>query len=202
MLYVISPWLIYNCKFVPFNPLHPCWLPTQTPPLETTNLFSVFMFCSSWLFFDSIFKCDHTAFVFLGLISYSIMCSRFIHVIANSMISLWLVQHQYIKSIGIILMYKLRVPPHPTHSYSEQIVHSGMCVLVPQSCVTPWDCMACCLSGSSIHGILHARMRKWVAMPSCRRSSQPRDQTQISIPTDFLTSVPPRKPIEDDKKKK
>ena len=89
MLCVICPWLICNCTFVPFNPLHPCWLPTQTPHLETNNLFSVFIFCSSWLLFDSTFKCDHTAFVFLWLISYCIMCSRFIHVIANSKISLW-----------------------------------------------------------------------------------------------------------------
>ena len=29
------------------------------------------MFCSSWLLFDSTFKCGHGAFVFLGLISYS-----------------------------------------------------------------------------------------------------------------------------------
>ena len=116
---LISPWLIYNCKFVPFNPLHPRWLPTQTPRLETTNLFSVFMFCSSWLLFDFTFKCGHGAFVFLGLISYSIRHSRFIHVITNSKISLWLVHNQYIKSICIILIYKLGVPPHPTHPYSD-----------------------------------------------------------------------------------
>ena len=109
-LCVISPWLMYNCKFVPFNPLHPCWLLTQTPRLETTNLFSVFMFCSSWLLFDSTFKCCHGAFVFLGLTSYSIMRSRFIHVITNSKISLWLVHNQYIKSICITPMYKLGVP--------------------------------------------------------------------------------------------
>ena len=34
--------------------------------------------------------------------------------------------------------------------------------------------------GSSIHGILQARILKWVAMPSSRGSSQPRDQTCIS----------------------
>ena len=118
-LCVICPWLMYNYKFVPFNPLHPCWLPTQTLYLETTNLFSVFMFCSSWLLFDSTFKCGHTAFVFLGLISYSIMHSRFIHVITNSKISLWLVHNQHIKSICKTLMYKLGVPPHHTHPYSE-----------------------------------------------------------------------------------
>ena len=34
------------------------------------------MFCFSWLFFESTFKCDHIAFVFLGLISYSIISSK------------------------------------------------------------------------------------------------------------------------------
>ena len=34
--------------------------------------------------------------------------------------------------------------------------------------------------GSSVHGILQARTLEWVAMPSSRGSSQPRDQTQVS----------------------
>ena len=34
--------------------------------------------------------------------------------------------------------------------------------------------------GSSIHGILQARILEWVAMPSCRVSSQRRDRTHIS----------------------
>ena len=36
------------------------------------------------------------------------------------------------------------------------------------------------LPGSSVHGIVQARKLEWVAMPSCRVSSQPRDQTCIS----------------------
>ena len=34
--------------------------------------------------------------------------------------------------------------------------------------------------GSSVHGILQARILEWVAMPSSRGPSQPRDQTCIS----------------------
>ena len=34
--------------------------------------------------------------------------------------------------------------------------------------------------GSSIHGILQARILEWVAMPSSRRSFQPRDQRHVS----------------------
>ena len=36
------------------------------------------------------------------------------------------------------------------------------------------------LSGPSVHGILQARILEWVAMPSSRGSSRPRDQTHIS----------------------
>ena len=35
-------------------------------------------------------------------------------------------------------------------------------------------------SGSSAHGILWVRILEWVAMPSSRASSQPRDQTRVS----------------------
>ena len=36
------------------------------------------------------------------------------------------------------------------------------------------------LPGSSVHGILQARTREWVAMPSPRTSSWPRDRTHVS----------------------
>ena len=58
-------------------------------------------------------------------------------------------------------------------------------VLVIQSCPTFWDptdCspMDCSPPGSSVQGILQARILEWVAMPSSRGSSQPRDWTQVS----------------------
>ena len=44
-------------------------------------------------------------------------------------------------------------------------------------------------------GIFPARMLEWIAMYSCRGSSQPRDQTQVClIEGGFFTSEPPRKP--------
>ena len=36
------------------------------------------------------------------------------------------------------------------------------------------------LPGSTVHGILQARVLEWVAMPSSRGSSQPRDRTCVS----------------------
>ena len=60
--------------------------------------------------------------------------------------------------------------------------------LVTQSCLTLCDPMNCSLPDSSVHGILQARILEWVAMPSSSRSSQPRDQTQIShIADGFFT---------------
>ena len=40
--------------------------------------------------------------------------------------------------------------------------------------------MDCSPPGSSVHGILQARILEWVVMPSSRESSLPRDQTCIS----------------------
>ena len=41
---------------------------------------------------------------------------------------------------------------------------------------SPIDCSPL---GSSVHGTLQARIREWVAMPSSRRYSKPRDQIHI-----------------------
>ena len=40
--------------------------------------------------------------------------------------------------------------------------------------------VSCSLRGSPVHGILQARILEWVAMPSSRASSQPRDGTWVS----------------------
>ena len=49
--------------------------------------------------------------------------------------------------------------------------------------------------GSSIHGILQARILKWVAMSSSRGSSWPRDQTQISHIAGRLCFQPNKRPV-------
>ena len=50
--------------------------------------------------------------------------------------------------------------------------------------------------GSSVHGILQARILEWVAMPSSRGSSWPRDQTQVSfISCIGLALAPPAAPV-------
>ena len=47
-------------------------------------------------------------------------------------------------------------------------------------CPTLCNPMDHSLLGSSVHGILQARILEWVAMPSFRGSFQPRDWTQVS----------------------
>ena len=42
-----------------------------------------------------------------------------------------------------------------------------------QSCPTLRNPMDCCLSGSSVHGILQARILEWVVIPFSRASSNP-----------------------------
>ena len=55
--------------------------------------------------------------------------------------------------------------------------------------------MDCSQPGSSVHGILQARIMEWVAIPFSRVFSQPRDQTQVSwIASRFFTIWATRKP--------
>ena len=51
---------------------------------------------------------------------------------------------------------------------------------VAQSSPTLCDPVDCSLPGSSVHGILQARILEWVAISFPRGSSQPRDWTQVS----------------------
>ena len=48
------------------------------------------------------------------------------------------------------------------------------------SCLTLSDPVDCSPPGFSVRGILQARMLEWVAMPSSREYSRPRDRTHIS----------------------
>ena len=56
----------------------------------------------------------------------------------------------------------------------------GNYVLGAQSCPTLCDLWAAAHQAPLSMGILQARILEWVAMPSSRASSQPRDRTQVS----------------------
>ena len=69
--------------------------------------------------------------------------------------------------------------------------HFTFCVLCGLNCsfcLTLCDPMDCSPPGSFVHGILQARILKWVAMPSSSVSSQPRDWTCIS----YFSCIGPR----------
>ena len=71
-----------------------------------------------------------------------------------------------------------------------------MCVrLVAQSCPILCNLVDCSPPGSSVHGILQARILEWVAILLPRGSSQAKYQTWVSCTAlDSLLSEPPGKP--------
>ena len=56
-------------------------------------------------------------------------------------------------------------------------------LLVPQSCLTLCDPMDCGPPGSSVDGILQARILEWVATSFSRGTSRPRHGTRVSCIT-------------------
>ena len=71
-------------------------------------------------------------------------------------------------------------------------------VLVAQLCPTVCNLMDRSPPGSSVHGILQARILEWVAIPFSRGSSCLKDRTQVfcvsCIAGEFFTAEPPGKP--------
>ena len=65
-----------------------------------------------------------------------------------------------------------------------------------QSCLTLCDPVDCSPPGSSVQGILQARILEWVAMPSSRGSSRPKDRTHAFYLHWQAGSLPPEKPME------
>ena len=55
-----------------------------------------------------------------------------------------------------------------------------VCAKSPQSCPTLCNPMDCSPPGFSVHETLQARTLEWIAMPSSRGHSQPRDLTSVS----------------------
>ena len=72
--------------------------------------------------------------------------------------------HEWTKKMECIYL-----PPHPLVS-----------VLVIQSCLTLCDPMDCSSPGSSVHGVIQAKILEWVAISFSKGSSRPKDGTQIS----------------------
>ena len=81
---------------------------------------------------------------------------------------------------GIVsLMKRMILEPKYSNDYFNQIFPQSFrsCAVAaqsPQSRPTLCNLKDCSLPGPSVHGILQTKVLEWVAMPSCRGSSQPR----------------------------
>ena len=67
-----------------------------------------------------------------------------------------------------------------------------------QSCLIDCDPMDCSSPGSSVHGILQARILEWVAMPFSRGSSQPKGLTHLSCISCIAGGFSPAEPYHED----
>ena len=63
---------------------------------------------------------------------------------------------------------------------SVSFIASSKCVVSHFSCIWLLDPVDSSLPGSSVHGILQARILEWVSVPSSRGSSQPKGRTHAS----------------------
>ena len=87
-----------------------------------------------------------------------------------------------------MICYEACFPPYSPHPGPTQQFH----IIPPEfsflkhacsaarSCPTLWDPMDYSPPGSSVHGILQARIMEWAAISISRGSSQPRDRTRFS----------------------
>ena len=70
---------------------------------------------------------------------------------------------------------KAMVFPVVMYRYKSWIIKKSVKVIIIQSCPTLFNHMDYSPPGSSVHGILEARILEWVSISCYRRSSQPRD---------------------------
>ena len=70
--------------------------------------------------------------------------------------------------------------PYSNHCTQEEEYDSFVLCLVAQSCPTLCDPMTVAHQAPLSMEFFQARLLEWVAIPSSRGSSQPRDRTQVS----------------------
>ena len=93
---------------------------------------------------------------------------------------------------GGAVFFKLSVYPSLSLFLSLRF---SVCVHT-QSCPTLCNALGCRQPGSSVRGILQARILEWAVVSSSRGSSRPRDQTRVSCTGGgFFTAEPPGEPF-------
>ena len=98
--------------------------------------------------------------------------------------------------INLIVPYDCYALHTAQYIHGKLICTACMHAQLPQSCPTLCNPKDYSPPGSSVHGILQARILEWVAMPSSRESSQPRDRTHVFCTSGgFFIAEPPGKPL-------
>ena len=103
-------------------------------------------------------------------------------IMAYGTISSWQIDGETMETVTdfIFLGFKITADCDCSHEIKRCLLLGRKESLVAQLCTTLCDSMDCSLPGSSIHGIFQARPLEWVAISFSRRSSWPRDWTQVS----------------------
>ena len=83
-------------------------------------------------------------------------------------------------SRAFIILVPLLFCCGPAENGKQHCRHDPLLCLVAQLCPTLWTPWTVAHQAPLFMGILQARILEWVAMPSSRGSSQPRDPTQVS----------------------
>ena len=138
------------------------WTPNHMP---IKLLLKVFL-----LIFLSIYtQCTLIIFILQLITFYKSLNSGFIYNKCHTDKSCFTKMHLFKSTLKYILIDKC-----------HQLIYTESESEVAKSCPILCDPMDCSLPGSSVHGILQASILEWVAVSFSRRSSQPRDQTQVS----------------------
>ena len=151
------------------RPFHVCWLLLLL--LFVRNLCIFFVgFCT---FFH---KSVHILIFVKGIKIFSVMLHFLLSVFQKFYSYFNCKEIKFLESKSVICFFQIWFPVLLTKACPILKVKSE----VAQSCPTLCYPMGCSLPGSSIRGILQARVVEWVAISFSRRSSQPRDRTQVS----------------------
>ena len=127
--------------------------------------------------------------VTLGYISFPSFYSVHTHTYIHSQPCTHTHTHMLIPFLPYIFVAHMHLTPFSAELSGNSHVlslfpNTASCITVRakplQLCLTLCDSMDCSPPGSSVHGILQARVLEWVAMPSSRGSSRPRDPTLVS----------------------
>ena len=132
-----------------------------------------------WSFYMLLFYKEISVFCLLTWSCHSVMKSRWRN--PNCKCGSF-TENVYVQGIMVSDMFFKFLPletlMHLCKSYNKCCVHAcQVASVMSDSFVTPMDCSP---PGSSVHGVLQARILECVAISSSRGSSPPRDQTCVS----------------------